>query len=420
MLFLYNLALSIYTGLIRFAAWTGKEKARLWLQGRKDWKKRIAEFRKSNRGELVWFHCSSLGEFEQGRPVMERIKREHPHKLLLLTFFSPSGFEIRKNYPGADLVMYLPVDTARNAEDFISTVQPETVFFIKYEYWYHYLSAISRKNIPLFFLSCNFREDHIFFKSYGSFFRKMLSFPTLLMVQNERSAHLLLKAGIKKVKITGDTRFDRVKEITSHPADLPYVSDFRNGHFTLIGGSSWPEDEDLLLSVFITLPSSSKLILVPHDISKEHVSSLVKKAKNTVGEKDVSLFSSMKTDSRILIVDSIGLLSGMYRYADIAWIGGGFGAGIHNTLEAAAYGIPVLFGPNHSKFNEAKGLIECGAGFSVENTEKAIELIKKMAADESFRRVAGKAANEYISSHTGATDLIMETLVPYLNKKSAE
>lgn len=414
MLVLYNTGIRLYRFFISLAALSGNEKAKLWITGRKNWKSDFAEFKKQHPEKTIWFHCASLGEFEQGRPVIDRIKKEFPAYKIVLSFFSPSGYEIRKNYPQADRVFYLPLDTKRNAEEFIALLNPHIAFFVKYEYWYHFLHTLSEKKIPVFFISCNFRTNHIFFRSYGKFFKKMLSKVTRLFVQNKKSAEILSAAGIHNFEITGDTRFDRVKEISANPRTLPEMESFCKNSDVLIGGSTWPEDEDILLSAFIILPSSYKLIIVPHDINSGHIQSLLAKSQQLAGEKNVCLYSAISPDARVVIVDTIGLLSSLYKLSQIAWIGGGYGAGIHNTLEAAAYGIPVLFGPNYKKFNEAFGLIDCGAAYSASTKSEAIQLIETLAKEKEKRMLAGKAAISYISNNIGATDKIMLSVKPYL------
>lgn len=414
MLFLYNTGIRLYHLFIKIAAVVGNEKARKWLQGRKDWRLKLEQFVMNDRKKKVWFHCASLGEFEQGRPVIEELKKQYPDLAVVLTFFSPSGYEIRKGYDGADLVLYLPIDNRRNAEDFIELLQPQAVFFVKYEYWFHFLNTLSNRKTPLFFLSCNFREDHIFFKSYGGFFRKMLASITLLMVQNERSAKLLNASGFRNFRITGDTRFDRVSQIAKSPVEIPAVRSFKKEEKLIVGGSTWPDDEKLLLEAFVTLSSSSKLILVPHDIEESKITALMMTAKEKFGNNAVCRFSSADPNARIMIVDTIGFLSSIYRHADIAWIGGGFGAGIHNTLEAAAYGIPILFGPNHHKFNEANELINCGAAFEIKDKKEAKTKLAQLLNDDKQRMRSGQEAKTYVSKNTGATNRIMELIKPYL------
>jgi 3-deoxy-D-manno-octulosonic-acid transferase len=414
MVFLYNTGIFFYRLFIFIASVNGNKKAKQWIEGRKDWRKKLKETTSGSTQKKIWFHCSSLGEFEQGRPVIEKIKKDFPAHQIVLTFFSPSGYEIRKNYQGADLIMYLPLDTASNANEFISLINPKAVFFIKYEFWHHYLSVLKQKNIPVFFISSNFRPGQIFFRSYGMFFKNMLKKITCLMVQNNQSARLLTEAGITNFIISGDTRFDRVTEISASPLPLPIAEKFADGKTIIIAGSTWPEDENILLAVFTKLPGSLKLIIAPHETNPEHIESLKSKAEHLAGKDNVCTYSNTDEKAKILIVDSIGLLSSLYQYGSIAWIGGGFGAGIHNTLEAAAFGIPVIFGPNYGKFNEAIELIQEGGAFSVHNETEASEKMTKLLQDQNFRNSSGQIAKKYIEKNKGATKKIIEIAKDYL------
>ncbi len=413
---LYDAALRFYHFIIFCASLSGNEKAKQWLKGRQQWELSLRKAFEKKPENVIWFHCASLGEFEQGRPVLEKIKSNFPTHFILLTFFSPSGYEIRKNYSGADHICYLPLDEKATAKKFISIVNPLAVYFVKYEFWYHYTNELSERNIPFFFISSHFRKNQIFFKPYGIFFRKMLERATLLLVQNQQSALLLKNAGINNYKITGDTRFDRVMSIVNDQKKLPLINAFKGNNKILIGGSTWPEDEEILLKALAELNSEVKLILVPHDVSPSRINELTQKAKSILKNEEITVYSSLNENARVLIVDSIGLLSSLYSYSSIAWIGGGFGAGIHNTLEAAAYSIPVVFGPNYTKFNEAVELINIGGGFSAQNFSVAKDIIGNLLEDSVESTKAGQLAGEYVMKNAGATEKTIQFTLSYLQK----
>ena len=414
---LYDAGLRFYRFIIFCASISGNEKAKQWLTGRKNWELALRHAFDKQPENVIWFHCASLGEFEQGRPVLEKIKSNYPSHFILLTFFSPSGYEIRKNYSVADHICYLPLDGKDTVKKFIRIVNPLAVYFVKYEFWYHYTKELSDRNIPFFFISSHFRKNQIFFKPYGSFFKKMLERATLLLVQNEQSAQLLRNAGMNNYKITGDTRFDRVKSIVHDQKTLPLISAFKGTKTILIGGSTWEEDEEILLKVFAELNSEVKLILVPHDVSPLRIKALTLQAKSILKEEVITVYSSMNEQARVLIVDTIGILSSLYSYSSIAWIGGGFGAGIHNTLEAAAYSIPVVFGPKYHKFNEAVELINIGGGFSAQNYTDVKDVISNLLADSAQRTTAGRLAGEYVMKNAGATEKTIQFTRSYLQKQ---
>jgi 3-deoxy-D-manno-octulosonic-acid transferase len=411
MVLFYDLSLLCYILAIRLAALWGNEKARLWVAGRRNWKQRYPELCRSDR-PAIWVHCSSLGEFEQGRPLMEDIRARFPQYRIVLTFFSPSGYEIRKNYQGADLVCYLPADTSANARFFLDLIRPEKAFFIKYEFWWHYLAEMKKRGIPVYLVSANFRDEQAFFRPYAGWYRKFLECFAHIFVQNERSQVLLSEAGIHNVTITGDTRFDRVCRVSDAAMELPLVAAFRGDSLCLVAGSTWPADEDLLIRFMKEQPLPVKWIIAPHEIYEHNIQRLMEAIPLPVvrytrlsREEGAHLGDA---SSGVLIVDNMGMLSSVYRYGDVAFIGGGFGKGIHNTLEAAAFSIPVLFGPRYHKFQEAVGLIASRGGFSVEGYAGLKEHLSRLLLDSEARREAGNIAGAYVASGRGATQKILE------------
>ncbi len=407
MAFLYNIGIRTYTLAIRLAS-PFNEKAALWIKGRKNIQKKISTVNKGSH-RLVWFHAASLGEFEQGRPVMEALKKEQPDTRILLTFFSPSGYEIRKNYAGADYIYYLPADTPRNARHFIESVQPDAAVFVKYEYWYNYLNQLNKRHIPTYLISAIFRKEQPFFKTWGGLHRKMLHFFTRMFIQDEESARLLSSIGIQAFEQTGDTRFDRVKQIVDTAQDIDKVTHFLNGAPAVVCGSTWPPDEELLLDYINRDNTNFKWIIAPHEIGENHIRTILGKCQKKVIRYTQD--EAGETDAKVLIIDCIGLLSSIYRYGKIAYIGGGFGVGIHNTLEAAVYGIPVIFGPRYQKFNEAVTLIQQGGAFSIHNKTELDELLDSLLQDQAITETAGRQALAYVNSQLGATAIIMKYLV---------
>ncbi|MBR6286681.1 MAG: 3-deoxy-D-manno-octulosonic acid transferase [Bacteroidaceae bacterium] len=407
---MYSFCIYIYLFLVKVAA-LFNPKARLLLKGHyrvfRTLKQQINPDEK-----YIWFHAASLGEFEQGRPLIERIRREHPEFKILLTFFSPSGYEVRKNYEGADVVCYLPIDTPTNVRRFIRMAHPSMAFFIKYEFWQNYLKSIQKHGIPVYSVSSIFRRDQVFFRWYGGRYHKVLTRFSHLFVQNEESRRLLSLIGVKNVTVVGDTRMDRVMQIAAEPKNVPYVEEFKQGKPLFIAGSSWAPDEDLIIDYFNEHPDW-KLILVPHEIHRQHLLDILSK----LGRKAV-LFTEATNenvaDADCLIIDCFGLLSSIYRYADIAYVGGGFGAGIHNVPEAAVFGIPVVFGPNNKHFKEAQDLLRAGACFEVTDKASFNSIVDRLVTDEEFRRKAGQASADYIKSTSGATDKIL-SLVDFSN-----
>jgi 3-deoxy-D-manno-octulosonic-acid transferase len=399
MLLLYNLGISLYIFSIRIASLFNK-KAKLWLNGRRN--QAIKPLSNS-----VWFHFASLGEFEQGRPVLEKIREVYPGRPIVITFFSPSGYEIRKSTPLADAVYYLPADTASNAREFIATINPEIALFTKYEYWYQYFKELNKRNIPLYIISGIFRKEQVFFKWHGGLHRKMLSFVSRFFVQDENSKKLLQQLNIDNVIVSGDTRFDRVWANAQQPRQLPEIENFNNGEKLFIAGSTWPQDEELMVNL-IKAHQDWKFIIAPHEIGEEKIDKLM----DLLSAATVVKFSELKSHvsnptSQILVIDNIGMLSSLYQYGKIAYIGGGFGVGIHNTLEAAAFGLPVIFGPNYQRFKEARDMIALGAAFTIGSQTELSAITDKLIGDENFRAGSGGKAKKYVEENIGATDTIL-------------
>lgn len=355
----------------------------------------------------VWFHAASLGEFEQGRPVMEQLKKNKPETKILLTFFSPSGYEVRKNYAGADIVSYLPLDTPRAAKKFVKMVNISKAIFIKYEFWPNYLMALKAANIPFYSISAIFRPSQLFFKGYGIWYRNLLKSFSHIFVQDRNSLELLSKYGFSNASVVGDTRFDRVADLAKQGNELPVIQEFVQDKPVIVAGSTWPKDEELLVR-YLKLHPDVKLILVPHEIHEARLSGIEKLLENNY----VCYTQADKADkiaiqsAGCLIVDTIGLLSSVYRYANVAYIGGGFGVGIHNTLEAAVWNVPVVFGPNYQKFREARELIVAGGAFSIYN----YEMLEKELNNLLINNESGNIAGEYVKNNTGATDKIIEEI----------
>lgn len=403
MLFLYDLGLRVYHFLVLLASLKNK-KARAWIEGRKNIMHRI-ESQINTECRHAWFHFASLGEFEQGRPVLEDFKSQYPSISIVITFFSPSGYEIRKDYKTADHVFYLPDDTPANAREFIRLVKPVIAVFTKYEYWFHYFRALRENQIPLFIVSGIFRQDQAFFKWYGGLHRKMLRMVTHFFVQNETSKTLLNDLGINNVSVTGDTRFDRVLKNISQVSEIPAVKDFCGDANVFIAGSSWPQDEALIAGLTGRF-SDWKFIIAPHEIDAAHIKAIERLFPNSV---KLSELKHTDYEKQVLIINNIGMLSSLYQYGDIAYIGGGFGAGIHNTQEASAFGLPVIFGPRFDKFQEASDLIEKGASFSIKNSEELIARISFLE-NEEVRKERGTIAKEYVANKSGATKIILDHL----------
>ena len=363
--------------------------------------------------KYVWVHAASLGEFEQGRPIIERIRLEHPEYKILLTFFSPSGYQVRKNYEGADIITYLPIDTVTNARRFLRTVRPVMAFFIKYEFWYNYLHILKHRGVPTYSVSSIFRPDQIFFRWYGRAYSRVLKCFTRFFVQNEESRQLLAEIGITETEIVGDTRFDRVMTIKSLAKQLPLVEAFvKDAPHVFVAGSSWPPDEDIFIRYF-NEHRDWKLIIAPHVIGEDHLLQIISKLQTANGRKIVRFTQTTREEAAqadTLIIDCFGLLSSIYNYGDVAYIGGGFGVGIHNTLEAAVWDMPVIFGPNNKKFQEAQDLKACGGGFEIKNYEDFCRLMDRFASDEAFLQESGSKAGHFVKDQAGATDKVLASV----------
>ncbi|MBK9016077.1 MAG: 3-deoxy-D-manno-octulosonic acid transferase [Saprospiraceae bacterium] len=407
----YNLLTQAYFLGIRLAAFRN-EKAKLWVKGRVGvFEKQAIEIplkRRVNQ-RLVWMHCASLGEFEQGRTIIEALKKQHPEVLVLLTFFSPSGYEIRKNYPFADWVFYLPADSKSNAQRFLALVKPDLAIFVKYEFWYHYLTNLKQLQIPTLLIAAIFRPTQPFFKWYGGLHRKMLSCFSEILVQDIGSQERLTGINFLNVQVAGDSRVDRVLEIAKHPKDLPLVKKFCGDAPVLVCGSTWPADEAILNPIFTHEKFKNwKFILAPHDVQPAHIQAIESKL-----EVPSCRFSQLENSDfsavRLLLVDNIGLLSSLYFFGKIAYIGGGFGQGIHNTLEPAAYGLPVVFGPKYRKFEEAVWLVEHGGGFVVRDENELQEVLAQLTNPEK-QSMASKAAKSYVQMKSGATQTAMRSV----------
>lgn len=409
MFFLYNISIYTYVFFIHLASlFNGK--ARKWIKGRNNIVRRIGEGlekeQERNGHQLVWFHCASLGEFEQGRPVIEGYRKMFPDHRILLTFFSPSGFEVRKNYTGADHIFYLPIDTRRNARNFIDLVQPRMVIFIKYEYWFNYLKELTIRKIPVYFASAIFRRDQHFFQWYGGWFRQQLRKITWFFVQDKESEALLFSIGIKSVLVTGDTRFDRVYDIARQDQPFPVISSFCRDAKVLVAGSTWEEDEEILFPLINDDKTDLKFILVPHETHTARIDSLIKRLNKPFLKYSQATGENVQ-NAKILIIDSIGILAYLYQFATVAYIGGGFGAGIHNILEAAAYGIPVIFGPRYEKFREAGDLIRSGGAFSVNDVREFLATVNKLLTDHEYYAHSAQECRQYVQKNQGATDKII-------------
>jgi 3-deoxy-D-manno-octulosonic-acid transferase len=434
---IYDLIIHIYGDAISIAA-LFNTKARKWVVGRKGLLKKIESSvvsrqssvvsqqsavytRKSTidnaESTIIWFHCASLGEFEQGRPVIEAFRKEHPEWRIMLTFFSPSGYEIRKNYEGADFIFYLPLDTPWNAGKFIRLLQPAIAVFVKYEYWFRYLNILHKNNIPVYVISAIFRPDQHFFKWYGGWARKQLGKVNRFFVQDDQSEDLLRSFGIEQVTVSGDTRFDRVATIADKAKSFPLVEKFAGDKPVFLAGSTWPEDEQLIIGLIETYGDRMKYIIAPHEVHEARIAALksaVQSSKFKV-QSGVEVFSNLSGENaasfQVLIVDGIGYLSHLYQYATIAYIGGGFGAGIHNILEAAAFGKPVIFGPKYEKFKEAVDLIDAGGAFSIINAQQLNNRTIELLEDEGLCQKSSEICSAYVRQKKGATRLIIESII---------
>lgn len=381
-------------------------KAKQRILGLKNQKNKTFNIDENKR---IWFHCASLGEFEQGRPLIEKIKKENPETKIILSFFSPSGYEIRKNFSLADEVCYLPFDSRKNAKEFILKYKPDIAIFVKYEFWHFFINELKLNNIPTFLISGIFRQNQMFFKAYGQFFRKILRDFTYIFLQDENSKLLLDSINIKNSEISGDTRFDRVYEISKNLLNIELIDYFKKKSKIFIAGSTWNEDIEIIAEFINNQSAGIKTIIVPHETTEESIN----KIKSLITRKTIrfsELNNTNSVDYDCLIIDKIGILSSLYGYSDIAFIGGGFGKGIHNTLEAAVFGIPILFGPNYKKFKEAKDLISLNAAFCVESASDFSSKIKKLIENEEIRIKSGQNSRIYVVENIGATNKIYEKI----------
>lgn len=406
MLFLYNLLLLFASQIVKLLG-LFIPKIKLFIDGRKTVFQTL-ESKISSADKTIWFHAASLGEFEQGLPVMEKIKEEFPNHKIVVTFFSPSGYEVRKNNTIADVTVYLPLDTKSNAQKFLNLVHPDLVFFIKYEYWPNYLNELKKLNIKTYLISGIFRENQAFFKWYGAFYRNALKTFDYFFVQNESSKKLLQSIGFTNVKISGDTRFDRVVSILERDNSLYFIKQFKNNTTTIVIGSSWPKDENLLVNYINQTNGKVKFIIAPHNIKSEQIQEL----KKSISKK-VILFSEKEnmdlSDYDVLIVDTFGILTKIYSYADIAYVGGGFGnPGVHNILEPATFGIPIIVGPNFSHFAEAVALVHQEGCVSVANQNELNDAFPNLISNEGIRHEKGHICSTFVQMNKGATEVIMK------------
>ena len=400
----YNIAIYLYLMAAAIASLFSKKVKRMWRGERATFG--VLKEKVDPTAKYVWFHAASLGEFEQGRPIIERFRERHPEYKILLTFFSPSGYEVRKNYEGADIICYLPLDTPINALRFLRLVRPVMAFFIKYEFWYNYLHILKHRGVPTYSVSSIFRKEQIFFKWYARHYANVLRCFTHFYVQNEESRLLLSKLGITEVTITGDTRFDRVLQIKEQSKQLPIVASFvGQTDKVFVAGSSWEPDEDIFITYFNKHPQW-KMVIAPHVISESHLQQIIEKVDGKV-VRYTQTTEEEAAQARVLIIDCFGLLSSIYHYGQVSYVGGGFGVGIHNVLEAAVWHIPVIFGPNNQRFAEARGLITAEGGFEIRSFEDFASLMDKFDADSEALERAGLQAGTFVASKSGATHKIL-------------
>lgn len=405
---MYNIVIYIYLIGVAIASCFNKKVKKMWAGERQALK--VLREKVDPNARYIWFHAASLGEFEQGRPLMEYLRKTHPEYKILLTFFSPSGYEVRKNYEGADIICYLPLDTIRNARRFLRAIKPVMAFFIKYEFWYNYLHILQHRGVPTYSVSSIFRPDQIFFQWYGKGYGRVLKCFTHFFVQNIESKNLLAKLDIHDVEVVGDTRFDRVLQIKEASKQLPIVEKFtENTSKVFIAGSSWLPDEEVFLKYF-NLHKDWKLIVAPHVIGEDHLAQIFELLKGRRVVRYTEATEENVKEAEVLIIDCFGLLSSIYHYGTISYVGGGFGVGIHNVLEAAVWDIPVIFGPNNKRFQEAQGLIMAGGGFEINDYQSFRDLMMRFETDEMFLQTSKKHAGEFVKGRAGATEKIMGSL----------
>lgn len=417
---IYNIVIYFVLWGIAIASLLNEKVRKMWRGEREAFK--ILKQKVDPNAKYIWFHAASLGEFEQGRPLMERIRKDYPQYKILLTFYSPSGYEVRKNYEGADIICYMPVDTRLNAIRFLRLVRPVMAFFIKYEFWSNFLHILKHRNIPTYSVSSIFREDQVFFKWYGRNYAGVLKCFTRFFVQNEESKRLLEGIGITAVDVVGDTRFDRVLQIKEAAKQLPICEAFRTGVASsqsadvphhdfkvFVAGSSWPPDENIFIP-FFNEHKDWRLLIAPHVIAEEHLKLILSLIKGKKVVRYTQTTPEEAAEADVLIIDCFGLLSSMYNYGDVAYIGGGFGVGIHNTLEAAVWNMPVIFGPNNKKFQEAQGLLKSGGGFEINTYEDFSGLMNSLMNDEAFLKQTGDKAGAFVAHLAGATDKVLASV----------
>ena len=403
---MYQVAIYLYLCGVAVASIFSKKVKKMWKGERQTLD--ILKSKVNPNHQYIWFHAASLGEFEQGRPLIERIRTDYPEYKILLTFFSPSGYEVRKNYEHADIVCYLPIDTIRNARRFLRTVRPCMAFFIKYEFWYNYLHILKHRNVPVYSVSSIFREHQIFFCWYGKSYAGVLRCFTHFFVQNEKSKHLLHTIGIDTVDVVGDTRFDRVLQIKEKAQQLPIVEAFKADKKMFVAGSSWTPDEDIFIP-FMNECKDWKMIIAPHVINEEHLKRIEEKCKGKT-VRYTATTPEEASQAQCLLIDCFGLLSSVYHYGEVAYVGGGFGVGIHNVLEAAVWKMPVLFGPNHQRFQEAQELIKAKGGFEITDSSSFARMMQQFMTQQEYLRLSGEAAGSYVESKTGATQKILKQI----------
>lgn len=415
--FIYQLSIRLYLFVMHVAAWF-HPKARLWVEGRKGLLPRIADElpTRTRQRPVAWFHAASLGEFEQGRPVIEAFRERYPHYFILLTFFSPSGYEVRKNYALADYICYLPLDTPQNARRFVEIVQPRFAFFIKYEFWYNYLGELRRQKAVILSFSTIFRPKQLFFRPYGGFYRNILRYFDHILVQNGESQALLHRIGIHSVTLAGDTRFDRVKQIAASTRELPEIAAFVNGSLCMVVGSAWEADMQVLIPFLNTVTVPLKVIIAPHEIHGEEIERWRQQlTQPSLRYSAYASGESVSTDSfQCLFIDNIGMLSSLYRYGYLAYVGGAFGTGLHNILEAATFGLPVFFGnKKYQKFQEAVDLVELGGAQPVQDTAQLSQQVLPLLQDSTLREQKGESCRQYVLTRTGATQQVLGVVERY-------
>ncbi|MBO0948718.1 3-deoxy-D-manno-octulosonic acid transferase [Fibrella forsythiae] len=409
MQFLYNLSIFLYSALISLAA-PFNRKARLLVSGRKNWRQPFLAKPLDPSRPVAWFHAASLGEFEQGRPVIEAFRATYPAYQVVLSFFSPSGYEVRKTYAGADVITYLPADTTANARDWMQQVRPQLAFFIKYEFWFHYLQALQTDNVPTISFSAIFRPNQLFFKPYGGFYRSLLTYFNHILVQNQESVDLLSGIGINRVTLAGDTRFDRVAQVAATKRAIPEAAAFVADLRTLVVGSAWAADMAVLIPMLNAFTQPLRVIIAPHEIHDDEIEGWRAQLASPSVRFSTLNTAPVPSDVRYLFIDNIGMLTSLYQYGTVAYIGGAFGKGLHNCLEAATFGLPLLFGPNHQKFQEALDLVQQGGAFQVRSVKELTTAFTKLYASESDRERAGAVCRNYVLNNVGATGLVMHAI----------